>query len=201
MTSLSEISLLRASPPAENALDEVSVGPAIGTWAPVEMPRARRPSPLVLTVFALLAGIGAMTLGAAAVVSATRSADDDIAVAPSARVVTSTPMVEQRVLALLAKPSTDRIVFRGTRGRLVLAVGSGGRAAILVRGFERAPAGRPYYAWVIRSGKPVRVARFTGAERAVFLSAGVGRGESVVVATERAIALRPSAARIVAVRA
>ncbi len=100
---------------------------------------------------------------------------------------------------MLAKPSTDRVVFRGSGGRLLLAVGSAGRAAILMRGFERAPAGRPYHAWVVRPGKPVRAATFTGAERAVFLSVPVGRRDSVVVASNRAEALRPNA-RVVAAR-
>ena len=77
----------------------------------------------------------------------------------------------------------------------------GGRAASLVRGFERAPAGLPHQAWVVRpSGKPVRAARFEGTERAVFLSAPVGRSDSVVVASDRAAALRPKSARVVAAR-
>lgn len=199
MTSLSEISVVRVSPLAESVLDDTSVGPSGGAWAPIEVPRGSRPSPLALVVVALLAGIGAMVLGALAVVSATRSTADDVAAAPMAQVVAPAPGVEQ-ALALLAKPSTERVVFRGSSGRLVLAVGSGGRAAILVRGLERVGAERPYHAWVIRFGKPLRVARFTGTERAILLSARVSRGESVVVATDRATALRPGPARVVAVR-
>jgi hypothetical protein len=55
--------------------------------------------------------------------------------------------------------------------------------------------------WIVRpSGKPVRAARFEGTERAVFLSALVGPRDSVVVAPDRAAALRPNSARIIAVR-
>ena len=74
------------------------------------------------------------------------------------------------MLALLAKPSTERIAFTGSRG-LVLAVGSGGRAAILVRGLDRADVGKPYRAWIVAPGAaPIRAAQFLGVERAVFLS-------------------------------
>ena len=144
-----------------------------------------------------------MVLGGVAVVAATRSADEPAPPArPPVKVISAAmPKVERQALALLAKPSTDRVVFRGSRGHLVLVVGSGGRAAILIRGFARADAGWPYYAWVVgASGKPVRAARFTGAERAVFLSALVGRKDSVVVAPDRVAALRPRSARIVALR-
>jgi hypothetical protein len=151
-------------------------------------------------VLGLLAGIGAMVLGGVAVVSATRSADAQATPVVRASKAAPIPRVERQVLALLAKPSTDRVVFRGSGGRLLLVVGSAGRAAILVRGLERAPAGRPYRAWVVGSGKPVRAATFTGAERALLLSHPVARKASVVVAAVRAAALRPKTARIVATR-
>jgi len=106
---------------------------------------------------------------------------------------------EQRALALLAKPSTERIVFSGSSGRLLLAVGSGGRAAILIRGLQQAAASKPYYAWVVGSGRPVRVARFTGTERAVFLDVPLGPHESVVVATARPTASR-AGSQLVALR-
>jgi hypothetical protein len=178
-------------------------GPTLGPWKPVEVRAPRRPSPTPLVVLALIAGVAAMALGGVAVVAATRAADEPAPrpPAPAAKVTAApTPKVERRALALLAKPSTERVVFRGSRGRLVLVVGSGGRAAILVRGFERAQEGWPHYAWVVRAGKIVRAARFTGAERAVFLSTPVGRQASVVVAPDRAAALRPGSARVVALR-
>src|SRR5262245_51438789 len=172
MTSFSETSLV-AAPPAVEDLD--ALGPTFSTWRSVEVPQPRRPSPTPLVVLGLLAGIAAMALGGVAVVSAARSVDEPTPSAVATPEAVVTPGVEQQVLALLAKPSTDRVVFRGSSGRLLLVVGSAGRAAILVRGFERAPAGRPYHAWVVGPGRPVRAGTFTGAERAVFLSVPVLR--------------------------
>jgi hypothetical protein len=202
MTSVPEISLAALSSSVESTADD-AFGPTFSTWKPIELPPPSRPSPTPLILLALLAGVAAMALGGVAVVAATRSADEAAPpVSPQAKVIASpTSKVERQALALLAKPSTDRVVFRGSRGHLVLVVGSGGRAAILIRGFERADAGWPYYAWVVgASGKPVRAARFTGAERAVFLSTRVGRDVSVVVAPDRAAALSPRSAHIVAER-
>jgi len=194
MTSLSETSL-RPAPPAVDDLD--ALGPTFSTWKSVEVPQPRRPSPTPLVVLGLLAGIAAMVVGAVAVVSAARSADEPTP--PAATPTATAPRAEQQVFALLAKPSTDRVVFQRSGGKLLLVVGSAGRAAILVRGFERASADRPYRAWVVGAGKPVRAATFTGAERAVFLSVPVLRQERVVIARDRAAALRPSS-KIVAVR-
>jgi anti-sigma-K factor RskA len=194
MTSLSETSL-RPAPPAVEDLD--ALGPTFSAWKSVEIPEPRRPSPAPLVVLGLLAGIAAMAVGAVAVVSAARSVEEPAPPAPAT--AAATLRVEQQVLALLAKPSTDRVVFHGSGGQLLLVVGSAGRAAILVRGFERAPAGRPYRAWVVGAGKPVRAGTFTGAERAVFLSVPVLRQERVVIARDRAAALRPSS-KLVAAR-
>lgn len=204
MTSVSEISVVRVPPPGDEHAGEPTLGPTLATWAPVEIPRGSRPSPVALALLALLAGIGAMVLGALALVAATQSGDaattTPLPAATPAPTIVQAPEAERRVLALLAKPSTERIVFRGSGGRLLLVVGSGGKAAILLRGFERAPGGRPYTAWVVRSGRAARAATFTGTERAVFLSGAVRPGTSVVVAVDRAAALRQRAGRIVAVR-
>ena len=175
---------------------------AASLWA-VEVPKARRPSPLLLAALGVLAGVAAMVLGAAAVLSAGSSTEKPPA--DSARSASQTPAapaaspVERRALALLAKPSTERIAFTGSRG-LVLAVGSSGRAAILVRGLERADVGKPYRAWIVAPGAaPTRAAQFVGVERAVFLSRSLGPRASVVVSTTRP-ASRLERNRIVAVR-
>jgi Anti-sigma-K factor rskA, C-terminal len=196
MTSVSETPVVAVHPRAE---DVDAFGPTFAALKRVDVPQPRRPSPTPLVVLGLLAGIAAMVLGGVAVFSAVRSADEPAAPVGPAQPMT-TPRVEQQILALLAKPSTERVMFRGSGGRLVLVVGSAGRAAILVRGFAGAPAGRPYHAWVVGSGKPMRAATITGTERAVFLSAPVLRGESVVVASSRSAAARPKAAGIVAAR-
>lgn len=212
MASVPEISLPPVSASREGTGLEEAYGLTFSAWKPSEAPRPTRPSPTPLIVLALLAGAGAIALGGVSVLTAMRSGDEPAAPvtpkpvaaapAPKRAAAPRLPQVERQALALLAKPSTDRVPFRGSGGRLVLVVGSGGRAAILLRrGFERAPAQWPYYAWIVgTSGKPVRAARFTGAERAVFLGVQVPRKASIVVAPDRAAALDPQNARIVAVR-
>ena len=201
MTTVPDIPVVQL-PALEPDADARSLLAPGSIWA-VEVPETRRPSPLTLAVLGVVAGIAAMALGAAAVIfaggSAGTPASPPATTAPQAP-APSVSSAERRVLALLAKPSTERIAFRGVRG-LVLAVGSGGRAAILVRGLERAPAERPYQAWVVAPGSaPVRVARFVGTEGAVFLARPLGPRASVVVAAERPPAGSPVRNRIVAVR-
>lgn len=200
MTSVSEISVVQVPSRTDDGRGATRVGPTGATWTPVELPPERRPSPTWLVVLALLAGTGAMVLGALAVLSATRSNDVTSAAQPAQPAQTATSDTERMALALLAKPSTRRLPFSRSGGRLVLAVGSGGRAAIVIRGFEHAPASRPHLAWVVQSGGATRAASFTGGERAVFLSVAVGPGASVVIAKDRAAARRPGAGGIVAVR-
>ena len=151
----------------------------------------------MLVVLASCAGVGALLLGLLAGVFALSGSDE-----PTAPVVTASsvakPTAERRALALLAKPSTERVVFRGSGGGLLLAVGSGGRAAILVRRLER-PTGSLYGAWVVGSSRPIRAASLDGTERAVFLSVPLRPHESVVVSQKRPTGLN-SAAQLVALR-
>ena len=182
--------------------DGVEGSPTASMWA-VDVPTARRPSPLTLAVLGVVAGIAAMVLGAAAVISAgggSRTSSERAAGSTPAHVRSTLRGTERRVLALVAKPSTKRIVFRGSRG-LVLAVGSGGRAAILIRGLERAAPGKPYKAWIVTPGAaaPVRAARFVGTERAVFLSARLRPKQRVIVSRDRPVGVRPANGRFVAV--
>lgn len=178
-------------------------GSAASLWA-LDVPKTRRPSPLALAALGVLAGVAAMVLGAAAVLSAgssTEKSSDGRAPRSASRTqpVPGASPVERRVLALLAKPSTERIAFTGSRG-LVLAVGSGGRAAILIRGLGRAQVGKPYRAWIVAPGvPPTQAAQFVGVERAVFLSGTLGPRASVVVSTTRP-ASRLEQNRVVAVR-
>jgi hypothetical protein len=185
MTSVSEIAVARtpalADVPASGGLGAPTT---TGVWSEVELPRGRRPLPTTLVALALVAGVGAVALGAAAGIVAMTSSSQPSS-APSTPAATASPAAEQQVLALLAKPSTERVPFRLSGGRLTLAVGSGGRAAILIRGLEHAAPGQAYSAWVVGSGRPVQAARFDGTERAVFLSIPLGPRESVVVAKQR----------------
>jgi hypothetical protein len=190
---MQEIPVVRVATLEGEAPDDSRV--LVSRWAQVEVPRGRRPSPTTIAVVATLAGIGALALGTAAVFTARDSGTTTV-------VTTTTPALtagaEPQAIALLAKPSTQRIVFSRSGGRLVLAVGSGGRAAILIRGLERAAPGKSYVAWVIAPGaRPVRGARFVGTERAVFLSLRLRPKTSIVVSTERPVG-GTSARRIVA---
>ena len=79
-------------------------------------------------------------------------------------------------------------------------VGSGGRAAILIRGLKRATPGKPYAAWIVTPGAvPVRAARFVGTERAVFLSTRLHPKQRVIVSSYRPVGVRPANGRFVAV--
>jgi hypothetical protein len=159
----------------------------------------------MLTALGVLAGVAAMVVGTAAVISAGSSANPstpagvDPTAPPAAAVTVSA--VERRALALLGKPSTERIPFRGARGP-VLAVGSAGRAAILIRGLQPTAAGAAgYNAWIVAPrAATVRAARFAGTERAVFLTKRLRPGESVVISTTRPVAGAPAGNRLVALR-
>ena len=202
MSTASEISVVRVPLPAERLGPDAALEHGIGDRPPPALPRTRRPSPATLATLAVLAGLVAMALGGLAVFSAARSNGDAAPpqAAPVASTLSSSVVAERRALALLAKPSTERVLFRGSGGRLVLAVGSGGRAALLIRGLEPAPAGKPYQAWIVGSERAVRAARFTGRARAILLSGPVGRGARVVIAPDRATALRPGQRRLAATR-
>lgn len=174
-----------------------AAGATLGAWSPVDVPHARRPTPATLVVLASCAGVGALLLGLLAGVFALSGSDEPAAPAVTATSVVQ-PTAEHQALALLAKPSTERVVFRGSGGRLLLAVGSGGRAAILVRGFGRTD-GPPYRAWVVGSSRPIRAASLDGMERAVFLSVPLRPHDSVVVSQTRPGGLHP-ATQLVALR-
>lgn len=211
MTTVPDIPVVQL--PALEADGVVQEGARISPgsiWA-VDIPHARRITPVALVALGVAAGIAAMALGVAAVIfagsSSSPSAQTSVPAANTSPAVPSRasaalPAVERRALAFLAKPSTERIAFRGTRG-LVLAVGSGGRAAILIRGLAPTPAGTPYSAWIVTrrgAGVPVRAARFTATERAVFLGTRLGPRTSVVVSTGRPVAGPPAGNRVVALR-
>lgn len=198
MSSVPEIRMVRVLDPDQSTQDpqEATVPKAsVQPWS-VER-RAPRLSAAVLVSMALLAGVGAMALGAAAVLRASGGEDS----------VAGTAATQERdlreALHLLAKPSTVRVPFRGAAGTLVLAVGSGGRAALVLRGFALAPAGNVHHAWIVSSGGRARhAASFTGAQQVVPLAGLVDSGSSVVVTTGAPGSRVPPArgARIVANR-
>ena len=204
MTTVPEIPVVQLPALEADSFGSGARSAPASIWA-VDVPRERRLTPVTLAALGVLAGLAAMIAGGAAVVYAGSSSEPPaVATTPSPDLAPPAqpelPAVERRVLALLAKPSTERVAFRGGRG-LVLAVGSGGRAAIMIRGLAVAPAGATYGAWILRPGAPpVRAARFTGAERAVILAKPLGPRASVVVSMRRPDARAPGRNALVALR-
>lgn len=150
---------------------------------PVALPPPRRPAGTTLAVLAVLSGVGALVLGGLAFVTEARRTGPPAA--PPAPAVDSTT---ERAIALLARPTTERIPLSGSAGALVLAVGPGGRGVLVLDGLEPAPAGEAYQAWHI--GRENRVvgsaAVFAGTEAVVPLSGVVPRGAGVGVTVELA---------------
>lgn len=149
---------------------------------PVDVPPGRGISGATIAGLALVAGVAAIALGLWAFVTSVRE-EDPVFLPPTAP---ATP--DDRTIALLSKPSTKRVPLEGSRGRLVLAVGGGGNALLVVDGLARAPRGKTYEAFVLRprATAPAVAAVFSGKETVVPLSVGVRRGSILVVTLERA---------------
>ena len=143
----------------------------------VELPPVRRPSAATIGGLAAVAGLLALALGTFAFFSAL---DDDGSGAEAAA------RDSARALSLLSKPSTERFPVLGSQGALVLAVGSGGRAVLVLRGLEPAPSGRTYEAWVVdpAGGPPDPAGVFSAGERVVQLTRPVPVGATVAVTVE-----------------
>lgn len=171
--------VLLAPPPAEPAL-RVALASAP---APSE-----RLSGTTLAVLATLAGIGAIALGSWAFASEAWSDD------PAPTVDRPSTVATDRAIALLARPSTERIPLAGSEGRMVLAVGVGGRAALTLDGVDPLLQGETYHAWLI--GPENRVVApagsFTGARAIVPLSPRVPEGFGIGVTRERVGARAPT---------
>ncbi len=71
--------------------------------------------------------------------------------------------------------------------RIALTLHPDGIAQLAVSGFDRAPPGKVYEAWVIDGGKPVPAAVFPGGARSVVvLERPVPKGATVAITLERA---------------
>lgn len=151
---------------------------------PPALPRARRPGWPLLAALAIVAGVGAVGLGAWSVVTearSERSADAAVDDGP--------------LLAVLADSSADRFPLRGSVGRIALVVRDDGAAVIALDGLGPAPAGKSYRVWIVRKGSatPVADAAFDGRSRVVGLERRVPRGTRVAVTLEPAgDAVRPT---------
>ena len=123
-------------------------------WA-VDMPRGRRPSPLVLATLGVLAGIAAMALGSAAVLSAGETTET-AQIAPSAQARPSASPIERRA-------RTPREAEHGARSRSRDHVASCSRSGVAVvrrfRPHQPAARAKPYVAWIVAPGvTPARAA-------------------------------------------
>ena len=149
---------------------------------PVELPPPYRISGATLAALAAVAGMAAIALGTWAFASSIREQDAPRIVRP--------PISEAaQAISLLAKPTTVRLPFAGSDGRVVLAVGSNGRGMLVVDGLGAAPVGRTYQAWVVASGRrvaPLSAALFTGVETVVPLTARIEPGAAVGISIEKA---------------
>jgi Anti-sigma-K factor rskA len=162
----------------EAAPANVRSGPQL---APVELPPSRGLSGATIAGLALVAGVAAIALGLWAFVTSVRE-EKPVFVPP-----TVPKTAAESTIALLSRPSTRRVPFEGSRGRIVLAVGGSGRAFLIVDRLPTTPAGKSYEAWVLRPRATVQVpaAVFSGRETVVPLSVPVRRGSILAITLER----------------
>lgn len=147
---------------------------------PVELPPSPRLRAETIAGLATVAGVVAIALGGWAFVSSASSEDSNAGVRSLA--------AAEQVLPLLARPSTERIPFSGSVGRITLVVGAGGRGVLVPAGLEAAAPGWSYQAWITEpnAAAPVSVALFSGTEAVVPLAAPVRRGATVGITIEPA---------------
>jgi hypothetical protein len=147
---------------------------------PLELPPAERLDAATLGALAAVAGIAAVALGVLALLL---GLGEDTSSDPASASATEAT----KAIGLLSKPSTERVPLAGSAGTVVLAVGSGGRSVLVLKGLEPAPSGSAYQAWVVgRARTPLQAAAFSGEERVVPLSRLVPPGGTVGVSVEDA---------------
>ena len=144
----------------------------------LEIPAKKGISGATLAAVAALAGVAAIGLGIWAFVSSVRSSDDGPAIAAAS----------PQLVSFLSKPSTQRVPVDGSAGRIILAVGTRGRAYLVLDGLGLAANGASYQAWVVkpRVKAPASAAVFDGSELVVPLSVGLRPGYVVAITVERA---------------
>ncbi len=172
-----------AGPPLSVATAAEGTGDREIVFEPIELPRTHRLSGVTIAALAAVAGVAAIALGMWAFVSSVRAQDD-------AEIVRSAPIDgAARALSLLSRRSSERIPLAGTKGSVVLGVGTRGRGVLVLDGLAIAPAGRSYQAWVVDPGKRpvehVSAAVFSGVETVVPLAQRVPRGWVVGLTVEQ----------------
>jgi anti-sigma-K factor RskA len=190
---------LRRSPEGREqlaALQETATALAFGVEAPAPSPALRerileqtrateQPSNVVplrrRVLVPALAATAAVAAGVAiglGIWSAdlSSSLDDERAVAAE----------QSDILGLFAEPGSSTYGVDGANGTLV--VSSGGQGGLVLTGFEQAPDGKTYQAWVIEGETPVSAGLFAGggSQTVVPLTEPVPAGAIVAVTVEPA---------------
>lgn len=133
----------------------------------------------LLIAFAAVAAVAALVLGAVAVISETGSTGDSASAERDAR--------QRAAIAILARPTTQRLQVGGADGGLILAVTRGGNAVLVGKRLRPAAEGWAYQAWVYppKGGKPRPAGLFEGGRTTHLLTADVPPGAAVGVTLER----------------
>jgi hypothetical protein len=141
----------------------------------------RRLSAARLAGIAAAAGVAAIVLGGWAFVSGIGT-DGDSALA------NTPPPGHQQAISLLARPDVERLLLRGSVGRIILVVERSGDATLVLNGLSAADSQWAYQAWVTPPNAPTPrpAALFSGREALVPLTAAVPPGATVSVTLEPA---------------
>lgn len=140
--------------------------------------RRHRRSIGVLATAAAVTGLSAVVLLTVAFLAGMQAAEAE---EPAAQARGARTAIE-----ILSKPGSEQLPLAGSAGRVVLAVGPAGGAALLLDDLGPAPEGGSFQAWVLGpNGEPaVPAAVFAGTEVAVPLRVRVPRGARVAVTVE-----------------
>jgi hypothetical protein len=146
-------------------------------FAPLKLPRERRPGWATLFALATAAGLAAIGLGAWVLV------DAELGSGPGAG---ARETALESAVAVLGSPRAVRVPLAASARRLVLVVGERNEGVLLVRGLGRADEGRTYQAWVQqrRSATPLSAGLFDGSDGVVPLTRPVTPGATVSVTVE-----------------
>lgn len=151
-----------------------------------ELPARAEPQPIpettgggVFIALAAVAAVAALVLGAVAVISETGSAGTTAAEQREA--------AQRAAIAILARPTTQRLQVGGADGGLILAVTRGGNAVLVGNRLTDAAEGWAYQAWVYppNGSKPQPAGSFTGGRTTHVLTAIVPKGAAVGITLER----------------
>jgi hypothetical protein len=157
-------------------------GAPVGSTGVYAEPRRKRSlSSATLAALGMVAGLGAIALGAWGVASS---------ISDNGGSSTATPAVQNvsQVVSLISKPSTATIPLQGSGRRIILVVGARGYGVLVLNNVGTPPVGKTYEAWVIRPNvkAPQPAGLFAGGTRVVKLTKPVPPGAVVAITVEPA---------------